>query len=66
MVLLISGLVVLAITAVVFWRCLPRDGKFHRFVGTPWESYVGVAFCAAIALSLTMLLSGTIDLMGAP
>lgn len=66
MVLLVSGLVVLAITAIVFWRCIPRGGEYHRFVGTPWESYVGVAFCAAIALSLTMLLSGAIDVLGTP
>jgi low affinity Fe/Cu permease len=65
MVLLVCGLLVLAITAVVFWNFMPRDGRLHRFA-TPWESYVGVAFCAAIALSMTMLLSGAIDVLGNP
>jgi hypothetical protein len=66
MIFLACGLVVLAITAVVFWRCLPRDGKLHRFADTEWESYVGVAFCSAIALSFTMVLSGVIGLAGTP
>jgi hypothetical protein len=35
----------------------------HRFVGTELEPYVGVAFCAAFALSFTMILSGILDQM---
>jgi hypothetical protein len=61
MVDLIAGAVVFALTAVVFWYCLPRDGKTHRFVGTELEPYVGVAFCSAIALSFTLILSGAIQ-----
>lgn len=64
MLLLISGAVIFVITAVVFWMCLPRDGRVHRLVGTEWEPYVGVAFCAAVALSCTMMLSGALDLIG--
>jgi len=60
----VSGGVIFIITALVFWCCLPCDGKYHRFVGTELEPYVGVAFCAAIALSFTMILSGIIDAMG--
>jgi hypothetical protein len=41
---------------------LPRGGKCHRFVGTELESFIGVAFTAAVALSLTMMLSGAISL----
>jgi hypothetical protein len=63
MVLLIAGAVVFVLTALTFWYCLPRDGKTHRFVGTEWEPYVGVAFCAAVALGFTMLLSGTLNLI---
>jgi hypothetical protein len=66
MVLLVCGLVALAITAVVFWNFMPRDGKLHRFADTEWESYVGVAFCSAIALSFTLVLSGVIDMAGTP
>jgi hypothetical protein len=64
MITLVSGIVVLAVTAVVFWSCLPRDGKTHRLVDTEWEPYVGVAFCSAIALGLTMVLSAAIDMAG--
>jgi hypothetical protein len=66
MILLVCGLVVLAITAVVFWNFMPRDGKLHRFADTEWEAYVGVAFCSAIALSFTMVLSGAINMVGTP
>jgi len=61
MIQLITGAVVLVLTAIVFWYCLPRDGKTHRFVGTELELYVGVAFCSAIALSFTLMLSGAIQ-----
>jgi len=63
MATLIGGVIILVIAIVVFWRCLPRDGKMHRFVGTELEPYVGVAFCAAFALSFTMILSGILDQM---
>ena len=61
---LIGGVIVFVLTAIVFWYCLPRDGKLHRFVDTEWEPYVGVAFCAAVALGLTMMLSGALNLLG--
>ena len=66
MVLLLCGLVVMAVTAVTFWACLPRHGRLYRFADTEWESYVGVAFCSAIALSCTMVLSGVLDVIGNP
>ena len=62
---LISGVIVFVLTAIVFWYCLPRDGKLHRFVDTEWEPYVGVAFCSAVALGFTMMLSGALNLAGA-
>lgn len=64
MITFLAGTAVLIVTFFVLWRCLPRDGKMHRFVGTEWEPYVGVAFCAALALSFTMMISGLIDYFG--
>jgi hypothetical protein len=61
---LIGGVIVFVLTAIVFWYCLPRDGKLHRFVDTEWEPYVGVAFCSAVALGLTLMLSGVLNLLG--
>jgi hypothetical protein len=61
---LIGGVIVFVLTALVFWYCLPRDGKLHRFVDTEWEPYVGVAFCSAVALGLTLMLSGVLNLLG--
>jgi len=48
---LIGGVIVFVLTAIVFWYCLPRDGKLHRFVDTEWEPYVGVAFCSPMWVS---------------
>ena len=62
--ILTAGIVVLVITAFLFWRCLPRDGKLYRFADTEWEPYVGVAFCSGIALGVTMLLSSLINIYG--
>ena len=64
MILLSAGILFFIITGVVFWRCLPRDGKTHRFVDTEWEPYVGVAFCSGFALAFTMMLSGILELVG--
>ena len=61
---LIGGVIVFVLTAIVFWYCLPRDGKLLRFVDTEWEPYVGVAFCSAVALGLTLMLSGVLNLLG--
>lgn len=66
MVSLIAGLIVLAVTAIAFWYCLPRGGKMHRFVGTELEPYVGVAFTTGVALSFSLTLSGVLDLLGNP
>ena len=63
MLQLAAGIGVFIVTAIVFWYCLPRDGKLHRFVDTEWEPYVGVAFCSAVALGLTMMLSGVLNLL---
>ena len=64
MLQLVAGIAVFVVTAIVFWYCLPRGGKLHRFVDTEFEPYVGVAFCSAVALGLTMILSGAINLAG--
>jgi hypothetical protein len=66
MFLLLGGIAVFIITAIVFWGFMPRHGKLHRFVNTEWEPYIGVAFTSAVALSLTMILSSVIGLLGTP
>ena len=64
MLLLLSGLVVLGVTAAVFVALLPRGGQRHRWVDTAWEPYISVALCAGVALSFTMTLSGVLSLIG--
>jgi hypothetical protein len=64
MLLLVSGIATFAVTAALFWYCLPRDGKMHRFVGTELEPYIAVAFCSGLALSFTMILSAVLDMIG--
>ena len=66
MVTLASGIAVFVVTAIVFWYCLPRGGKPHRFVDTELEPYIGVAFCSGFALAFTMILSATINMLGTP
>jgi len=63
MELIAVGAVVFVVTGFLFWRCLPRGGKMHRFIDTEWEPYVGVAFTAGVALGFTMILSGVLDLL---
>ncbi len=61
---LIAGIAVLIVTVGIFLFCLPRGGKYHRFVGTEFEPYVAVAFTAAVALSFTLTLTGILGLIG--
>jgi hypothetical protein len=61
---LIAGIVVLVVTVGIFLFCLPRGGKYHRFVGTEYEPYVAVAFTAGVALSFTLTLTGILGLIG--
>jgi hypothetical protein len=63
MVILLGGIAVLIVTVVVFIYLLPRGGKVYRLADTEWEPYIGVAFCSATALGLTMTLSAILDMM---
>jgi hypothetical protein len=65
MLFLLGGAVTFIFTAGLFWHCLPRDGKMHRYVGTELEPYIAVAFCSGLALSFTMVLSAVLDMIGA-
>jgi hypothetical protein len=56
--LLWAGIVVWIITAALFFYCLPRGGKRHRFVETELEPYIAVAFVAGVAIGLNMVLAG--------
>jgi hypothetical protein len=58
------GGVLLVLGTALFLYMMPRNGMFHRFVGTELEPYIGVAFTAATAIALTLILSGAIDVWG--
>lgn len=66
MLSILGGIVVLVLTGAVFIAMMPRGDKLHRFVNTEWEPYIGVAFCSATALGLTLALSGVLNLFGSP
>jgi hypothetical protein len=61
---MVMGVFIFGVTAVIFWYCLPRGGQVYRFADTELEPYIGVAFCSAVALSFTMILSSAINLFG--
>jgi hypothetical protein len=63
LILLLAGSSILSATALLFWQCMPRGGKSHRFIGTEWEPYIGVAFTSAVALGFTMILAAVLDLL---
>ena len=64
MISLLAGLAVMVVTAVVFWSFLPRHGRVHRFADTEWEPYISVGFTSAVALALTLMLSGVLGMLG--
>ena len=61
---LLTGLAVFALTGILFWRALPRDGKYQRLMGTALEPYVAVVFTAGVALGFAMVLTSALELLG--
>ena len=59
-----GGVVVLVVTILAFMALLPRGGRTHRFVDTELEPYIAVVLTAMVALSFTLLLSGTLSYLG--
>lgn len=51
---LIGGVIFL-LTALMFWRILPRNGKVHPLVGTRWEPYVALLFVGGFGAAAGML-----------
>jgi hypothetical protein len=49
------GAGIVGLTAVLFWRTLPRNGKTHFLVGTQWEPYFAILFVGGAALGLGMM-----------
>jgi uncharacterized membrane protein YedE/YeeE len=56
--LIVGGVAVSALTALVFWFCLPRGDRRYRFVETELEPYIAVLFTGGFALGFTMVLAG--------
>jgi hypothetical protein len=59
---LLSGLTSLVVTAVLFWRCLPRNGRTHPVIGTRWEPYLGVLVTSGISFGLTLMMLGLTEI----
>ena len=49
---------------MLFWRCLPRNGKVHPVIATTWEPMIGVGFTSGMALGLTLMLLGLSEMLG--
>jgi hypothetical protein len=64
MVGLVAGAAVSLVTALLFWRCLPRNGRRQRFVGTEWEPYIAVAITTGAILGAGFIAMGLGELVG--
>ena len=49
------GAGIVGLTALLFWRVLPRNGKTHFLVGTQWEPYFAILFVGGAALGFGMI-----------
>ena len=61
---IIYGVFLLVFGMALFLYMMPRNGRYHRFVGTGLELYIGVAFTAGAALAITLILAGAIAVWG--
>ena len=55
------GLAIILITAGLFWRALPKNGKTHPLVGTEWEPYFVIVFVMGASLGVGLLAVWTVD-----
>ena len=55
------GFGILAVTQLLFWRTLPRNGKTHALVGTNWEPYFVIVFVGGAALGIGMMAVWAVD-----
>ena len=43
------------LTALLFWRILPRNGKVHSLIGTGWEPYIALLFVGGFGAGFDMI-----------
>lgn len=55
------GAGIFGLTAFLFWRVLPRDGRIHPLVGTQWEPYFAILFVGGAALGVGMVAAWMVD-----
>jgi hypothetical protein len=55
------GLAILLVTAGLFWRALPKNGKRHPLVGTDWEPYFVIVFVMGASLGFGLVAVWTVD-----
>ncbi len=57
------GLVILLVTAVLFWTALPKGDKAHVLVGTRWEPYFAIVFVMGASLGFGLVAVWVVDWM---
>ena len=62
MVHIITGLALVLVSALLFWRLLPRNGECHRLLRTIWAPYISIGFTAGFAVGIAMMVSGVVQL----
>jgi hypothetical protein len=55
------GLGIFCVTAFLFWRTLPRNGKVHPLVGTQWEPYFVILFLSGAAIGVGLIIVWAVD-----
>ena len=62
MIEVMTGLALVLVSALLFWRLLPRNGECHRLVQTMWAPYISIGFTAGFAFGIAMMVSGVVQL----
>jgi hypothetical protein len=63
---LLLGFIVLAATALVFRLALPVGGKVRPWITDTLEPIVTVAIVGGLGISIILMITGTVSLMGQP
>ena len=62
MIDVLTGLALLLVTALLFWKVLPRNGQRHYLATTVWAPFLSIGLTSGLAFGIAMTVAGVVKL----
>jgi hypothetical protein len=63
MIDVLSGFALVLVTALLFWKVLPRNGQRHYLATTVWAPYLSIGLTGGLAFGIAMMVAGVAKLI---